>query len=418
MTLRFIHASGQHGVSNDLRQLLSTGTRRLRLAVSYFTGAGLQLLEPHVDLLKSDGSFIVVNLEAPTDFEALEELHALAPGKLYVHLGSVVPREIKVGVGIMHSKIILAEDDATSRLWVGSHNFTARALAGANFEAALTLEGHTDDPVILEAGQHLEACRSASQPFDPVEHGPGPDGIDEDEVLVLLAEAEEYPTAVPFATHLRIFHTGLDRHLILNRRVHLYLFPTDYLSASPSVDFRDARLWDGSVTGGNQTEQNPYNPGVAAGLDRAPYRIDIQDIPRFRKNTGDDKTPDTQGVIRLKMELRPGYDIYSLTHRRITASSTWTSGEEHLLDAVPRSLLPFFTSESVRGTRLVYRPKVHREATLGVTTFEPEVPKALLDHWKEALRSPHLHLEATFRRPPRAAERFFFVAKRHVDLRR
>jgi hypothetical protein len=58
-------------------------------------------------------------------------------------------------------------EGAPSELWVGSHNWTARALTGVNIEASLRLRATPECQVLASAAKFLNDIRLACEPFDP-----------------------------------------------------------------------------------------------------------------------------------------------------------------------------------------------------------------------------------------------------------
>jgi hypothetical protein len=57
--------------------------------------------------------------------------------------------------------------DRTAELWVGSHNWTNRALLGLNVEASLVIRLREWSPLFRGATAYLQEIRKISAPFDP-----------------------------------------------------------------------------------------------------------------------------------------------------------------------------------------------------------------------------------------------------------
>jgi hypothetical protein len=57
--------------------------------------------------------------------------------------------------------------DGTAELWVGSHNWTNRAILGLNVEASLVVTLRDDSPLLAQAAAYLEQVRTISQAFEP-----------------------------------------------------------------------------------------------------------------------------------------------------------------------------------------------------------------------------------------------------------
>jgi len=67
----------------------------------------------------------------------------------------------------MHSKMLLfALRDGTGELWVGSHNWTNRALLGLNIESSLVVRCQTSSALFAEAASYLEQIKSICEVFD------------------------------------------------------------------------------------------------------------------------------------------------------------------------------------------------------------------------------------------------------------
>src|SRR5882757_4278605 len=105
MKVRFIGANPRERARPILDSILAQGVDQVAIACAFLTGGGVELLRRHAHRLKLRDSFVVVAWDPPTNLEAVTELHTLAPGNVYVHLGVETPEEKKVGPGLMHSKV-------------------------------------------------------------------------------------------------------------------------------------------------------------------------------------------------------------------------------------------------------------------------------------------------------------------------
>src|SRR5690349_10628080 len=106
MNIRFIAPDPQEVADPILGNVLASGTDQVAIACAFFTNGGMEFLRPYAARLRLGPSFFVASWEEPTSQAALTELHSLAPGKVYVHLGLESPVERKVGPGLMHSKVL------------------------------------------------------------------------------------------------------------------------------------------------------------------------------------------------------------------------------------------------------------------------------------------------------------------------
>ncbi len=107
----------------------------------------------------------------------------------------------------MHSKVFLAEGEEGCRLWVGSHNLTAMAIEGGNYEAGVVVTGPASSGVMQDAIAHLQVCRNTAELFDPdqmeryedIQRGWGKNEEWESErnVLVIHAQRWSYHPSCP-----------------------------------------------------------------------------------------------------------------------------------------------------------------------------------------------------------------------------
>lgn len=148
-----------------------------RGAVAYWT------VEPHYAahdfpaLMAQPGSFLCVDVQAPTSIREVIRLaraahHSQNNPRVYVHLrafkgqpevpnaGEHMPRHL------LHPKMLLLDfDHDVSELWVGSHNWTKRALGGLNIEATLVLRIHRHSPLYKQAQAELDRIRRYCEPI-------------------------------------------------------------------------------------------------------------------------------------------------------------------------------------------------------------------------------------------------------------
>lgn len=208
MKVKFIGANPRERARPLLDEVLEHGVDQVAIACAFLTGGGVELLKRHTSRLKLLGSFLVVAWESPTNLAAVEELHALCPGNVYLPLGAQTPVEKGVGPGLMHSKVFLARADNRCWLWTGSHNLTASVAQGVNCEAAVLLEGTMDEQPFQEALAHLNKCKQEAVVFDPYHPPPMPPA---EQTLVIHAECYVALKTPPWFVHLRPATTDYDR---------------------------------------------------------------------------------------------------------------------------------------------------------------------------------------------------------------
>lgn len=148
--------------------VMNHGECRLMMAVCYVTAYGVtELLHRHSKLLMKEGNFIVVGDSPPTDARALNTLAENHPNG-YTHVRYYKARasgyecDSPRMTGLMHDKLIYADDGITAKVWNGSHNFTKAALNAINIEAATIVEGPVDDPFFEDVRTHLITIKDLS----------------------------------------------------------------------------------------------------------------------------------------------------------------------------------------------------------------------------------------------------------------
>lgn len=319
--------------------VLASGTERLTIACAFLTPGGVETLKRHAARLAKPDSFIVVAWDTPTTLEALNDLHSVMPGNLYVHLGSLTPVEKGVGGGLMHSKVFLAKGGGRCRLWTGSHNLTASAMQGVNCEAAVLMEGDENDSVFVDALTHLEKCRAEAMLFDPLNPPPA---LNPEQTLVIHAETHAALRNPPWFVHLRPNNTDYDKAMRPPASVWLYLYPPGSLqrgqSRPPAIS-----AFSGTLTALNFTERHPRHRGISADWQGADYVIELRSgIPCLVETSPHTTTP-SQGVFRV--EARENEQTVWMTESP-QAKIERVVGERHVSEVDPE-FRKFFTKQSL-----------------------------------------------------------------------
>jgi hypothetical protein len=155
-------------IASRLRHSLAS-SRSLRAAVAYWCIGIDELGAELVARLSGDG-FLCVDIHLPTDIDRLAEMVS-AGANVYLHLQDPNPQpgelKMKLPPHLLHTKMLLFERDSDpSELWVGSHNWTARALTGVNIEASLRVMLDETATLHQQASHFLNDIRSLCVPFD------------------------------------------------------------------------------------------------------------------------------------------------------------------------------------------------------------------------------------------------------------
>lgn len=217
----------------------------MQAAVAYWT------IEPHYvhaglpKLLSAPSSFLCVDIHLPTSIDQLRRLAAninlldydknydyvaLPLPHLFVHLRAPAGQpEVPYGGQqmpdhLLHPKLLLFEmGDGSAEVWVGSHNWTHRALSGLNLEATVVLRVSQTAGVYAEAREALSQMRELCLPFDYtlVNYYKWLQGLLEPQVLFELEGDDVRGLA---GTQLKLFGTDLRDFESLNtvgKRIYL-----------------------------------------------------------------------------------------------------------------------------------------------------------------------------------------------------
>jgi len=141
----------------------------LQGAVAYWTVADGLFGNKVSPALKHDSGFMCVDIHLPTDIDALAGLvrsgaHVRLFSEEIVTTTDFGKREPPC---LLHPKMLLFwSPDKTAELWVGSHNWTRRAILGLNVEYSVVLRLEDTCPLFCEAAEYLQEIKSICEPFD------------------------------------------------------------------------------------------------------------------------------------------------------------------------------------------------------------------------------------------------------------
>lgn len=341
------HAPGRP----TLDGILDRADKRLMIACAFCTGAGVTMISRHVSKLNRPGSCLVVSSEPPTDIEAVNGLAGLAPGRVWFHQTGKLPHEKNVGIALMHSKLFYAETLNECWLWVGSHNLTARALTGANAEAAVLMAGHPDEDAFVAARKHIECCRDEAFPA-PIVVAPQPEG-DGVDIVVIHAETDDVPAESVWHARLGLTSAEFDWLLtpVADVRLHLYRrgeLALGWQNRMPLASYR------GTLTGLNFTEAHPEHPGIAARWGDEHYNITEQFGTLFCSREAPPKLGFvTQAAINIE-GISPSDEVLMSSAPKAAANEGRAS---FLLGRVDDDMRRYFTRSSIDGDRIVYELK-------------------------------------------------------------
>lgn len=231
------------GSSSIVPRLKSSieGSVRVRAAVAYLTISENFISNQLISKLASQYSFLCVDFHLPTNVSALCAMRK-SGANVYLHLTRLAPRALPSTIGmpphLLHTKMLLFDmPDHASELWVGSHNWTPRALEGVNVEYSLIVSVRQDSHIYTEAEQYLENIRrNLCQIVNPAleTYYLMLQGQDESPAVTMELEGEGASTLEN--QRITIFGTDPDELVQVNRVGRaLYVVVTDSLTSRQFV---------------------------------------------------------------------------------------------------------------------------------------------------------------------------------------
>lgn len=168
-TITLCNADPKSPFSADLAAVWARG-RFTQAAVAFLTAGGVEFFAQHcLDHQDRERCRLCFTVQWPTDLDAVARLSPVLGSNLRIHLGAKTPVETGTDVTpMLHSKAVYTDHgDSTSTSFVGSHNWTANALNGVNFEASVRVECDTSNAFAIDLRRHLDECFRRCVPFDP-----------------------------------------------------------------------------------------------------------------------------------------------------------------------------------------------------------------------------------------------------------
>jgi hypothetical protein len=158
--------------SPSIRSILGGCIREsqlLQAAIAYWTVDDSVFGHPLAPRISAPNGFLCVDLHMPTDIDALAALvRDGAHVRLYCEDITTYRGDGKEEPPfLMHAKMLLFwKSDKTAELWVGSHNWTNRAVMGLNIESSLVIRLKDSSALFYEAAEYLQKIKAICQPFD------------------------------------------------------------------------------------------------------------------------------------------------------------------------------------------------------------------------------------------------------------
>jgi len=166
--IRLVPSWSNSSVLRDLKAALSKA-QLLQAGIAYWTVNDTLLGADLARTLAAEGAFLCVDLHPPTEIDALAAL-VRKGAHVYLYceeIPTVTDSGRQEPSYLLHTKMLFFwSPDRTVELWVGSHNWTNRAIVGLNFEASVVIKARDSATVCLDAAQYLEEIRQSSLEFD------------------------------------------------------------------------------------------------------------------------------------------------------------------------------------------------------------------------------------------------------------
>lgn len=362
MKINFFSSDPRQKAREAMDQLMRQGTDQLAIATGFCSAAGVKILMSHTDLLAHPGSFVVVPVAPPTDYDELEKLHAKIPSNLFVHWGADSPYEMKTGSALMHSKVIYARSGNNCWLWTGSHNFTGNATQGSNCEAAIVLQGDASLPPFVSAIKHLERCREEAAAYDPDLSPPGK--VRREDLLVLHAESDvDLEAFLPCRLHLCLDSSEYDELLRAPVSVRLHLYSVGSLARGWQAA-EPKKAFSGLVTGVNFTGRNPNTARAGATAEwPADFNVDERDgVLALSRTAVAGRQVATQAVVSIH-GIAPIYEPLFTERPRVIRELI--TGQERILP-LDSDMRKFFRASDTRPEGLLLSPAIGRRQVVRV----------------------------------------------------
>ena len=272
--IEFFHPIIDTQAINRISEIMSWAEKSLQIEMCYVTEFGTELLKKHADHLLRDGSFIIVANEPINDIKRLNELAKIRPESVRFVTAKSDSKESSVE-GLMHAKLIYAENGDDCVVWVGSHNFTKRALLAENIEAALVISGKFNEQLFIDVREHLKRVKDLSEE-GPIPCEPKPIALEE----VIIIECEASPGLIEqlrsgkqsYTVYLR--HDKYDGECIpaprKDREVRLYVYNENTLTQFGPMR-QPIVVRSGRLNGVTFTEKSKRNGASASWADRPGY---------------------------------------------------------------------------------------------------------------------------------------------------
>ncbi|MEG5007687.1 phospholipase D-like domain-containing protein [Microcoleus sp. B5-C4] len=166
-----LHSPKSHkAIAPRLKELIKNA-ECLKMAVAFWT------IDQHyfpsnslIQLLKKEGSFACIDIALPTDVTKVCDFARHNAG-MYFYLQSVDEGKKKPAYmqdHLLHSKILIFDlPEEKASIFIGSHNWTNRALSGINIETSIEIELDRKNGVYCQVNSLLETIKDECHKVNP-----------------------------------------------------------------------------------------------------------------------------------------------------------------------------------------------------------------------------------------------------------
>lgn len=151
---------------------LSNGAECIRAAIAFWTLPPMNWPNSFITGLQHKSAYLCTDVNAPTSINALTDFKRIGVD-VRLHLFSTsgyteVDDSFGMPTHLMHSKVIIFDypNNRSSKIWIGSHNATNRALNGTNFECSVVTECDKNTAFYKQVESHLKEIYDATQSFN------------------------------------------------------------------------------------------------------------------------------------------------------------------------------------------------------------------------------------------------------------
>jgi hypothetical protein len=153
------HSSIQERLEKSLSECIY-----VKGAVAYWT-IDTNFIPELLSVLSKEESYYCIDIHKPTDIDCLADFKKMG-ANIFLHNYEFIPLKEKQS-GLLHSKIILLElRSGQIEIWLGSHNFTRRAILGINIESSFLITTTKDNKIYKDVLTYLDFIKENCIPFN------------------------------------------------------------------------------------------------------------------------------------------------------------------------------------------------------------------------------------------------------------